>query len=121
MPCKTPLLLVTVDRAEFRKSHRQVAVAAHLGLVDLYVSRAVHRLDDKFLVIDAEHVHILPVVIVMSRGLPQNVPRHVRRRHKLISAAIQFVAQKILNHETHAGPFGMPENQARTGFFGNAE
>jgi hypothetical protein len=44
-----PAFLKTVDGAELREAHRQVAVAARLGLVDLDVMRAVHRLEQVLL------------------------------------------------------------------------
>ncbi len=70
-PWSVPGLLVSVDRAELRQPHRQVAVAPHLRLVDEHVERAVHRLDVVVAGVRLHgRVHVLPVLRRGGRSSP---------------------------------------------------
>src|SRR5437016_538431 len=78
---------ITVDRAEFAKPHRKVAVAAGTILIDKDVSRAVHRLELILGILQfARRKHVLVVVSGVTGNLPEFAAGDVRRVYKVVSA-----------------------------------
>ena len=93
-----PALLVAIDRSQLRHAHRQLAVGALVGLVDLDVEGAVHRLDVVIAAVDIHRrKHVLAVEFEMPRPLPQHAASDMRGVDQLVAAAIVLAAPEILD------------------------
>ncbi len=120
-PVQDSALFIAVDSPELREPNREIPVAAHRGLVDLDVPGAVHRLDDKLLVLDVENVHVCAVIVVVPGGLPQRAAGDVWRGHELVPAVQQHLPEKIFYYQPHPRTLRMPEDQAGPCLLGDAE
>ena len=76
-PVQRAQALVAVDRAQLRQPHRQVAIRAHLRLVDQDVERAVHRLH---VVVAGVRLHRRIHVVRVLREVPGGLPQHATAR-----------------------------------------
>ena len=65
--------------------------------------------------------HIVAVKIGVAAGFPEVQTHDVRRVNKVVAALQQFFAQPVFDNLSNQAALGMPENQAGTGFFLNAE
>ena len=71
--------LVAVQSAEIREPHRQIAIRAKIFAVDEAVRRTVHRLHGEVATFDLREVHVVLVVIVVARTVPQIALENLRR------------------------------------------
>src|SRR5262249_847765 len=65
--------------------------------------------------------HIFAIEIRVAGSLPKVEPHDVRRVNQLIAALDKLVAQPGFDQVANEAAFGMPEDQAWTGFFLNAK
>ena len=103
------------------QAHRQVAVAALVRLVDLDVSRAVHRLDTQRTVVLLGEEHVVAVLVPVAGALPDVDRVDDRRAHLAIAAvAVQLppeLGQLVPDHH----PARVPERRAGRGVGGVEE
>ena len=94
--------LMAVDQTELTDSERQVAVGVRLARVDHHAARAVHGLDGVVLAVDDGGVHVLLVVVPVTRALPQAAVEDHRGRNFDIAVALMHLApivdQRVLEH-----------------------
>ena len=114
--------LVPIHRTEFRESHRQIAIATQLRLVNQDVPGTIHRLQ---LILGLFHFHrakhVVLVIAGVAAGVPQIATHDMRRVNQIVAALDQFVAQPGFNDVANEAALGMPEDQAGAGFFLNTE
>src|SRR5882724_11103092 len=114
--------LVAVNGAEFAEAHGEIAVAAQLGFVDKDVARAIHGLELVVGFFDLDGAeHAVSVIAGVAAGLPEVQAHDVRGIDEVVAALDQFVLQPGFDDVADEAALGMPENQARAGFFLNAE
>src|SRR5262249_55092642 len=101
------------DRAELGVANRKLAVRPQARLEDQGMARAVHRLDDVARLLDLERVHVLFVVVEVSRLPPQLVAGDVRSGDQLVAPPPVLVLPEVLEDLPHDGAGGMPEDQPR--------
>ena len=102
--------LVAIDGAPLGQTHRQVAVAAQVTLVDQDVERAVHGLDVVVLLVDLHRrIHVLFVEAEVAAGLPQPRATDVRRVDQLVAVGQVLVPAELLGQMAHHAALGMPE------------
>ena len=68
---QSTLHLITVIKTSLSQFHRKIPIRTWLGLVNQACTRAVHRLNGKVLFIYRGGVHILFVVVPVTRSLPK--------------------------------------------------
>ena len=68
---QSALHLITVIKTSLSQLHRKIPIRTWLGLVNQACTRAVHRLNGKVLFIYRGGVHILFVVVPVTRSLPK--------------------------------------------------
>ena len=114
--------LVAIHGAELGQAHRQIAIAAQARLVNQNVARAIHGLELVVGFFDFDRAeHVFAIEIGVAAGLPQIQAHDVRRVDEIVAAAQQFVAQPVFHQLANQAALGMPEDQARAGFFLDAE
>jgi hypothetical protein len=114
--------LVAVDGAEFGEAYGKIAVAAQLGFIDEDVARAVHGLQLVIGLFDLDGTkHVFAIEIGVAGGFPQVESHDVRRVDQVVAALEELVAQPRFDQVSDEAALGVPENQARAGFFLNAE
>ena len=74
-------LFVAVNDAQLAHADGKILIAVRLGLVHEQAARAVHGLDRAVLAVDLGRVHVLLVVIPVSRGLPERAVEDDGRLH----------------------------------------
>src|SRR5258708_18774240 len=113
---------VAIDRAELGKAHRQLAVAAELGLVNQDVAGAIHGLELVIGFFDLYRAeHAVFVIIRVAAGFPEVKAHDVRGVDEVVAALKELFAEPIFDDLANQAALGMPENQPRAGFFLNAE
>src|SRR6266850_2169961 len=65
--------------------------------------------------------HAVPVKIGVAAGLPEIEAHDVRRVDEVVAALQQLFAEPVLDNLSNEAAFGVPEDEARTGFFLDAE
>src|SRR5471032_2066254 len=105
--------LVAVALAELAVAQRQVAVAAHIAVKNLHVTRAIHRLQRVGTVFRFRHEHVFAVVVPVAGFGPQAGIEYLRRLDLLVAVDLVFVAHVLLNLLPDGPALGMPEHQAR--------
>ena len=117
-----PAALVAVDGAELGKPHGQIPIAVQPGLVNQDVARAVHGFE---LVIGFFHFHGAEHAVLVKSGVaagfPQVEAHDVRRKHQVVAALEQLLAQPVFHNFSNQAALGVPENEARAGFLLDAE
>jgi hypothetical protein len=114
--------LVAVDVAEFGVADGQVAVAFGRVLVDEDVAGAVHGLEAVFGVVELHGgVHVAGVEALVAGDLPEFAAHDVGGVDERIAAAQALVAHPVFHDFADHGAFGMPEDEAGSGDFLNAE
>ena len=103
---------VTVDRAELRQAQRQVAVGAHLALVDHAVMRAVHRLDQEFLVVhfDGRELAVAVVRVVPGRAVQVQVA-DVGCYHGQVTRLALGLAHEVRERLAHYRALRLPQHE----------
>src|SRR5262245_48471271 len=77
--------------AELRQAIRQVTIASQIALVDLNVTRAIHRLDDERLLVRGRaREHVLAEAGPVARRLPK------RAHHELRSVDLAVPRRRLL-------------------------
>jgi hypothetical protein len=114
--------LVAIHGAQLGQPYGKLPVAAQLRLVNQDVSRAIHGLElvIGFFNFDGAE-HIFAIKIRVAAGLPQFQQHDMWGENEIVAAASEFVAQPVFHFAADDAALGMPENQARAGFFLNAE
>ena len=69
-------LFVTVNKAKLTHTDRKIAIGVRLRLVDEKSAGTVHRLNCEILFVNGGGVHIVLVVIPVTRGLPKLTVKH---------------------------------------------
>lgn len=114
--------LIAVDRAQFAPADGEVPVAVGLGLVHADMEGAVHRLElVGHLVDDHGRIHVFAVEVRVAGGLPQVMPRDVRRVQELVSVPVMLVLPVVLDQPAKQCAPGLPENEARPDIVLNRE
>ena len=114
--------LVAVDVAQLGIALGQVAIALGRVLVDEDVAGAVHRLEPIFGIIQFHGgVHVAGVETLVAADPPQVATHHVRRVDEQIAAAQALLFHPVFHHLAHHGALGMPEDEAGSGEFLDAE
>ena len=114
-PVEGALEFVTVVEAGLGELERQVAIGAGLGLVDEAGTRAVHGLDGEVLVINLGRVHVLLVVVPVTRGLPKRAREDNGGLHLVIAVLRLHVVPVVHERIADDHAVGQPEWEARTG------
>ncbi len=107
-------LLVAIHRAEFGQAHGQLAITARLALVNHDVVRAVHRLEEVFLLV-GHHDRLelaVGVIGIVAGDLVQLNAADVRRIDRHVAAADQLLFDERLEQPADHGALRQPENQA---------
>src|SRR5450631_4279582 len=113
---------ITVDGAQFREAHGQLAIAFHFRFVNENVARAIHGLELVVVFFDFDGAkHIVAIETGVAAGLPEIEKHDVRGVDKVVAAAEQFIAEPVFDDFANQAAFGMPEDEAWAGFFLNAE
>ena len=110
-----PRPLVTPVVADFSDAHRQVAVAAKVGLVDDDVVRAVDGAQLELLAVFENHrrVHVFLVELRVAARPVKVETRDVRRAHVQVPARKLLVDDEALQLAPDRGAVGQPQRQAR--------
>src|SRR5207245_1607424 len=99
---------------ELAHPQREVPVRMDLGLEDLDVARAVHRLDPEVLVlIEYERpIHVLAVLLEVTRALVDLLRRDVRRVDERVAALPVLGAPPVLDLLTDDREVREPQDEA---------
>src|SRR5579863_3328133 len=112
-----PRPLVAIHSAKLREADGQLAITAQARFVNQDVTRTVHRLE---LVLVFLHFHrpehARAVKIRVAADLPKMQPHDVRGENEIVAVTNQLGAQPVLHLLADDPAFGMPENQAGSGF-----
>jgi len=87
-PGEFAALLLAIDFAVFGVADGQIAVRPGVLLEDRRVAGAVHRFEAVLLVVDIEQEHIVNVVVVMPRLLPEFRSEEMRRLDVLVAVLV---------------------------------
>ena len=104
--------LVTVENTEIGKAERQLTVRTLTDTKHQAVSRAVHGLESKSILLNIEREHVLLVVLPVSRGVPQLDVVHVGGHDLGVSALVVFALDKV--HESVVDASTVGQEEART-------
>ena len=113
---------VTVARTKLGHAQRQIAVRFQTLIIDLYVTRAVHRLQsvDGFFagmfLVHFDDKHVFLILFPMARGFPQLAVNDLRGVHLDIAAALLLAAHIVLKGGVYFPAVRMPENLTRSFF-----
>jgi len=86
---------VTVKNTKISNSPWQVSVGAIPVTEHETVARAVHWLESKLLLLNLEFEHVLSIVLIVTRGLPQLDVVHVWRLNLIISSGPVFLPHEL--------------------------
>ena len=90
--------LMTVNESELRHTLRKIAVGMDLSLIYEHSAGAVHRLDSIILAVYDGGVHIVLIVIPVSRTVPQLLIQDHRSSYLLIAVLAVLGAPKVLEN-----------------------
>ena len=97
-------LFMTVHQSQLADPKRQVTVGTGLGFVNQHAARAVHGLHRVILVVDHGGVHVFPVMIPVSGGLPELPVQDDGSGDLLIALSVMqsspVIDQDILQHHS---------------------
>ncbi len=106
---KHALALVARDVPVLGQAQRQVAVRATLGAEDEARAGAVHRLERELPVVDVREVHVLAVVVVVPRSVPELDVHDVGRLDLRVAALFQLRVHLGLDQAQEHGALREPE------------
>ena len=86
----------------------------HAVAVHEHVPDAVHGLDAVHLFINLGEVHVLAVVIVVSRLLPSFLTQQLRTLHNLVAALEMLAFPEVFQNGAQQHAVGQPEDHARS-------
>ena len=75
---------------------------------------AVHRLDAVGLLVHLGEIHVIPVVVEMSRTFPELGLEDLGADDDVVAAPEVFLPLPILDDRSQQGAFGVPDDQTRT-------
>ena len=108
--------LISVTTAKLRHTQRQVAIAFHALIENLYMGRAVHWLERMdFVVAAVAHFgdkHVFAKLVPMAAFLPKLIIEQKRCFHFLIIRSACTSANILLYHAPKLSAFIMPEHHA---------
>mmetsp|Transcript_63967 Transcript_63967/g.164651 ORF Transcript_63967/g.164651 Transcript_63967/m.164651 type:complete len:517 (-) Transcript_63967:590-2140(-) len=103
-----PAQLVAVQHTEGGQAQRQLSIGARLAVEDNAVPWAVHRLQEPFLALDLEAIHVLAVVLVVPRALEElrgvDVGRDDLVKATLAVLGTHELLELVVDPRTVAGP-----------------
>ena len=103
---------MAVNKAELAYFKRQILVRARLHFVNEHTARTVHRLNGKVVFVDNGCVHVILIMVPMSRGFPKLAVKHNRGAYlKVIFAGVKLapvVDKRVFNNHT----LGQEEGEA---------
>ena len=105
-------LFMTVYKAKLEKALGHVTVGVNRITVDKHVPNAVHGLDAIHLFIDFGEVHVLAIVVVMSRLLPGFLAQKLRALHNGIATFQMLALPEVFQDGAHEHALGQPEDHA---------
>ena len=111
---QSALHLITVIKTSLSQLHRKIPIRTWLGLVNQASTRAVHRLNGKVLFIYRGGVHILFVVVPVTRGLPKGTREDQWGLNLLITKASLHLMPVIGQSVAQSHTVWKPEWRART-------
>lgn len=106
---KRPRRFITMQNAEVCNTHRQLTVTTFTVAKENKVTRAVHRLESPFTLLDLQLEHVVLVVSPVTRGLPKANIIHVGGLDLLVAAIAVLSTQKGLNLIENLGSVGEEE------------
>ena len=99
--------------AELAVAQRQLAIAAQIGVEDLHVARAVHRLDREVALLRFRREHALLEVRPMAGLLPERPVEDLRALHFLVPAILVDAAHVLLDLLPDRPSLRVPEHHSR--------
>lgn len=104
---------VTVKDTEIGETEGELTVRTLTNTEHQAVSRAVHGLESKGILLNGERKHVLLVVLPMSRSVPQLDVVHVGRHNLSVSALVVLALDEV--HKGVVDTGSVREEEARTG------
>ena len=101
---------VTVALTEFTQSEGKITVAAQIGIEELDVTRAVHRLQRVVAVFRFRREHVFTILGPVTRAFPQGTIQKLRSLHFLIAVVLIDTAHILFDNLPNGPAFGVPEN-----------
>ena len=108
-----PGSFIPMQNTKVRDPHWKLAVAPIPMAKENKVGRAVHWLQGKLLFVDDELKHVVPIMLPVTRPLPEINIIHVWCLHFLISPFLVFRAQERLESIEDLGSIGKKERRPR--------
>ena len=106
-------LLMTVYQSQLPDPKRKIPVGMRLGLVHQHPARTVHRLNREVFVIDSGRIHIFPIMIPMSGGLPKLPVQQHRGLNLHISFPLMQLSPVIDQEVLKNHSLGKEERESR--------
>ena len=104
--------LVAVDQANLAGANGQLAIGVRLGGVHQHAARAVHRLNAVLFVVDDGGVHVVLVVVPVTRGLPQLLVHDERRGDLHVAGLVVDLAPVVQQRVLKDHAVGQEEREA---------
>ena len=99
--------------SELAIAQRQLPIRVHIRAENLYVARAIHRLQCIRPILGIGRKHIVFVVVPVTGFFPQRTVKNLRRFDFLIAVILIHMAHVLLNLLPDRPALGVPENQPR--------
>lgn len=104
---------VTVKDTEIGETERELTVRTLTNTEHQAVSRTVHGLESKGILLNGEREHVLLVVLPMSRSVPQLDVIHIGRHDLSVPALVILALDEV--HKGVVDTSSVREEEARTG------